>query len=205
MKYKINIHAHSIFSDGLNSPYTMALKAKELGFTSLVITDHFYGKDYPEFMSNINMGKLKKAVSEAKEILPVIIGMEVPFMGQEVLVFGGAAIKAIIEKGIPTMKELLALKKETGCVAILCHPGEDFELAAPALDGFERFNAGHDWFKNGRDYGPLLGMQSWCNSDAHRVVDMGRAYNLVDSKIETEGDLIQYIKRGRQPDFFVET
>ena len=40
MDYKINIHAHTIFSDGYNTPYVMALKAKELGFSALVITSY---------------------------------------------------------------------------------------------------------------------------------------------------------------------
>ena len=202
MKYKINIHAHSIFSDGTNSPYTMALKAKELGFTSLVITDHFYGRKIPEFMSVNTMRVLKKACSEAKEILPVIIGMEVPFAGQEVLVFGGAAIKSILENGKPNILEMLRLKKETGCAVVLCHPGEDFDLAAPAVDGFEHFNSGQNWFKNERSFGNLKILPSWCNSDAHNSADLGRAYNIVDTKIEKESELIRYIKKGKQPEFF---
>lgn len=202
MKYKINIHAHSIFSDGLNSPYVMALKAKELGFTALVLTDHYYGLDVPEFMSPVTMKHLKKAVTEAKEILPIIIGMEVPFMGQEVLVFGGAAIGSILRNGLPTMDEMLRLRKETGCAVILCHPGEDFEVTEPAVDGFEQYNSGQDWFKNGRSFGDLMLKQRWCNSDAHRAIDLETAYNIVDSKIETESDLIRYIKRRKQHEFY---
>lgn len=204
MKYKINIHAHTIFSDGQNSPFTMALKAKELGFTALVITDHFYGHDYPEYMSIHKLDTLKKACKEAVAILPVIIGLEVPFMGQEVLVFGGGAVKAILRNGKPTMDEMLQLKQETGCAVILCHPSEDFELAAPAVDGFEHFNAGNDFFPVGeRSFGPIEGKQRWCNSDAHRVADLGSAYNIVDSKITSEPDLIRYIKKGRQPEFVI--
>lgn len=203
MEYKINIHAHSIFSDGMNSPYTMALKAKELGFTALVLTDHFYGPDAPEFMGKVTMHVLKKACSEAKEILPVIIGLEVPFMGQEVLVFGGAAIKSILENGLPTMEAMLNLREETGCAILLCHPGEDFEMVAPAVDGLERINSGTDYFKKDRSFGVLETLPRWCNSDAHRAIDLEKAYNIVDSKIETESDLIRYIKRGKQPDFYV--
>ncbi len=123
-------------------------------------------------------------------------------MGQEVLVFGGAAINSILENGLPTMEEILRLRKETDCAVILCHPGSDFEITEPAIDGFEHFNSGTDYFKNDRSFGILSGKQRWCNSDAHRVVDLEKAYNVVDSKIETEIDLIKYIKRGKQPIFY---
>ena len=208
MTYKINIHSHTIFSDGINTPYKMAMKAKKLGFTSLVITDHFYGRKVPEFMSIHNMKLLKKSCREDSEILPIIIGMEVPFCGQEVLVFGGAAIKSILENGKPGKTEMARLKKETGCAVILCHPGQDFEDAAMFADGFEEYNSGVNFFKNKfgmtRQFGLLEGKQRWCNSDAHREQCLETAYNIVGSKIENEHDLIKYIKKGKQPDFYVQ-
>lgn len=206
MKYKINIHAHSIFSDGINSPLSMAIEAKKLDFTALVITDHFYGLNVPEFMSKNSMRLLKKACHEAQKILPVIIGLEVPFCNQEILVFGGSAINSIIENGIPTPDELIRLKKETGCAVILCHPGNDFEEVAKYVDGFEQYNSGCNYFKNGeeiRPFGALKGRQRWCNSDAHSTEDMSEAYNVVGSKIQTESDIIKYIKKGKQPEFVV--
>ena len=197
MKYKINIHAHTIFSDGLNTPFVMAQKAKELGFTALVITDHSY------IITEDSMRLLKKACNEARKILPVIIGLEVPFLGSEVLVFGGAAIQWILKNGKPTESDMTELKEGTGCAVILCHPGEQFEKAAPSVDGYERFNSGSDYFKNDRALGSLEVLPGWCNSDAHHVDRLDKGYNLVNSKIETEHDLIKYIKRGTQPEFFV--
>jgi len=205
MSYKINIHAHSIFSDGKNTPFIMALKAKELGFTALVITDHYYGPEHPEFMSENSMRLLKKSCKEARKIIPVIIGLEAPFMGEEVLVFGGAAISDILENGKPTMDKLLQLKKDTGCAVVLCHPGEDFELTIPAIDGFERFNHGMDMFGSGRrSMGSLENKPSWCNSDAHMADHLEICYNIVDTKIKNESDLIRYIKKGKQPKFCIE-
>ena len=203
MEYKINIHAHSIFSDGKNTPFVMALESNLLGFSSLVITDHFYGRKKPEFISKTSMKILKRACKEAKTILPIIIGLEVPFMGQEILIFGGAAIKRILEYGKPNMEEMLTLKKETGCAVILCHPGEDCHLAIPAIDGYERFNSGTDYFKN-KSKDDLVNLPGWCNSDAHSAEQLGCAYNIVNKKIETETDLIRYIKHCKQPKFFIE-
>ena len=201
MKYRINIHAHSFFSDGVNSPFVMATEAKRLGFSALVITDHFYGRKIPEFMSPMSFKILKRSCHEAKDIIPIILGIEVPFMGQEVLVFGGAAIKSILENGKPDMDKMLKLKKETGCAVILCHPGEDFHFAIPALDGYERFNSGFDYFRDNRDFGKLEDLPGWCNSDAHTFEDLKTGYNQINSKIKNEGDLIKYIKKGGQPTF----
>lgn len=201
-QYKINIHAHTIFSDGMNSPYVMATKAKELGFSALVITDHYYGLDAPRFISVDSMRLLKGACHEARDIIPIIIGIEVPFMGQEVLIFGGAAVNKIIETGRPSKEELLSLKRTTGCGVVLCHPSRGFEDTADVVDSFEQYNSGRDMFNGGeRSFGPLVGKQMWCNSDAHHVDQLETAYNLVNKKIETESDLIRYIKRQQQPDF----
>lgn len=208
--YKINIHAHTIFSDGANSPLKMAMTAKELGHTALVITDHFYDHDGMDFCSlNKNtFGLLKKACMEAKEMLPVIIGLEIPFCGQEVLVFGGAAIKSIIENGKPNCEELQRLKDTTDCAVVLCHPGQDFEDAAKYVDGFEEYNSGSNLFANGkgstRPFGSLEGKQRWSNSDAHHHNGLRKSYNIVTAKIENESDLIRYIKRGTQHEFYNE-
>ncbi len=201
MTHKINIHAHSHFSDGGNSPYHMALKAKELGFTALVITDHFYGEGRYASLTKKSMRLLKKACREAGNILPIIIGIEVPFMGQEILVFGRDAINDILLNGKLTMDRLLSIKKETECATILCHPGNNFDLTIPAIDGFEQYNHGRNYFKNNRDLGGLKDLPRWCNSDAHTSDALGIGYNIVDKKIETETDLIQYIKSGKQPIF----
>jgi len=203
MPYKINLHAHTKNSDGCNSLYTMALKAKELNFTALVITDHFYGLEHPEFMTLEKYNHMKKKVEEASTILPIILGLEVVFMQQEVLLFGSSAIKQILTNGKPDMETMLQLKANHEVAIILCHPGE-FEAAVPAVDGFEHFNSGHNYFPEGkRDFGSLAELPRWCNSDAHRKEDLEVAYNLLTTKIENELDLIKYIKSGQQPEFYI--
>ena len=207
MEYKINIHAHTMFSDGNNTPLAMAMKAKELEFTSLVITDHYYSDTTAHFSLNYEkMWLLNKAVKEAKKILPIIAGIELEFHGEEILVFGSSAINSIMEmresgKNI-TKHFLLELKDKNDCAFILCHPGSpaNWKYLLPLLDGYEEFNSGRDLFA-GRERGVLEGLVGWCNSDAHMSEQLERSYNLVDSKIKTEGDLIKYIKRKKQPVF----
>lgn len=207
-QYKINLHAHTIFSDGRNSPYRMALAAKELGFTALVITDHFYSGNTSERCS-INIEKmklLKRAAEEAKEIIPVIIGIEYAIEGEETLVFGSAMVNRIMaaeESGFEvTVEALLDWKKQVEAAFILCHPGneDNWQKLFPILDGFEEYNRGHGYFDD-REFGCLSKLPRWCNSDAHRHEDLTIGWNIVDSKITVESDLIRYIKRKKQPIF----
>lgn len=210
MEYKINIHAHTLFSDGMNTPISMAVKAKELGFSALVITDHYYGGDFNEYSLNLDKYRLlKKACKEAKNILPVIIGMEVAFYGEEVLCFGGGFIRSILECGEEaqgivnfTMEQMMEWKRLSGGAVVLCHPGnnENWKKILPLLDGFEHYNSGQNWFSN-REFGVLSELTSWCNSDAHQIGGLDRGYNIVSNKIEKEHDLINYIKSRRQPKF----
>lgn len=202
--YKINIHAHTFFSDGRNSPLVMAKKAKELGFTALVLTDHYYGGRHPE--CELTFEKLKlynKAIIEAREVLPVIRGLEVAFGGEEFLLFGGSAIKWLLAtNGLNTKDDLVKMKKEHHCAMVLCHPQNSYHNFLDCLDGYERYNGGQDWFKR-REVGELSKLTGWCNSDAHSVDSLEAGYNLVNKKIVNEGDLINYIKKGEQPRFVV--
>jgi predicted metal-dependent phosphoesterase TrpH len=210
VEYNINLHAHTIFSDGHNTPLAMAMEARELGFSALVLTDHFYGESGLWCSLNSEkMALLRRSKPEVKELIPVIIGIELGFGGEEILTFGSAMINTIIqyrEKGHElTLDLLLEWKKILDSAFILCHPGniKNWSALRPLLDGYEAYNSGQDYFRDGRDLGALEGLPGWCNSDAHSVEGLCRGWNIVDTKIETESDLIRYIKRGRQPKFYL--
>lgn len=202
-KYKINIHAHSYFSDGLNSPYKMALEAKQIGFSALVITDHWYNKECSVSMNRDRHDILKRGLGESKKIIPVIMGLELPVDdGNEILVFGGGAIKAIISEGNSSFSfsMLMALKKVEHCSFILCHPrGQVSEECVELVDGFEAYNSGQNLFEK-RGFGALRNLPAWSNSDAHRYQELKEGWNLIDTKVETEAQLIKYIKSGKQPE-----
>jgi len=212
-KYKINLHSHSYFSDGKNSPYKMALKAKELGFSALVITDHFYGSEYSDDANSLNTrsyGLLKYACEEAKEILPVIVGIEAGYCGQEVLVFGQVAINKIFENGKLTKQLLNSLRiSKTFFATILCHPGSKYSNMIKDVDGYERINSAQDFFSHDDRIGDLdthlNGRVGWCNSDAHSADRLSFCWNLVGKDITTEDHLIKYIKSKQHPEHFINT
>jgi hypothetical protein len=211
-KYKINLHAHTIFSDGSNSPYVMAVEAKRLGLSALAITDHYYPSHPKEWCSSgAERHRLtRRACVEAKDILPIIVGMELAFGEEEMLVYGTKLIQEIhrhCDKGNElTIDLLIKLKRRHESAFILCHPGnpEKWEALLPILDGYERYNSGQDMFGEHREVGVLGGLPSWCNSDAHSKEGLSIAYNLTTCKIETEEDIIKYIREGNRPSFYVD-
>lgn len=211
--YCINLHAHTIFSDGVNSPLGLALLAKELDFVSLVLTDHFYyGRS--EYSADTRERLYQKAVREAKSVLPVIVGIELNLgLGEEVLVFGSSMINAIQahnKEGLPLTIDLLASWKQKHQSAfILCHPRspETWTQYLPILDGYEEYNSGHHMFLRNGVYRERTGLEHlprWCNSDAHNVISLYRGYNTVHSKLDNENDLIRYIRSGKQPTFVID-
>lgn len=211
MTYSINLHAHTFFSDGANSPLAMAMEANNLGHSALAITDHYYYGTTDTWCSlNDDRYKLlRTACREAKNIIPVILGIELAFGGEEILTFGSAMIQEImfrdsIGKEL-TVDLLLEWKKKYDSAFILCHPGnpENWARLAPILDGYEEYNSGQNYFRDDRNRGALEGLVRWCNSDAHGTSGLQRAWNLVDTKIEVESELIRYIKRGKQPERYL--
>ena len=95
------------------------------------------------------------------------------------------------------------MRGRTNCALVLCHPGRYSITHTRLVDGYERINSGHDWFKNDRALNGLEGKPSWCNSDAHAHNDLANCWNEVDTKITDETGLIKYIKRGKQPEFYI--
>lgn len=205
MEHKINIHAHSVFSDGSNSPYVMALEAKRLGFSALVLTDHLYGNGKDQSYCSISDWTYPiraQCCREASSILPIIEGIEIPVGGEEVLLFGKTAIAFALRKGCLSRDDLKSLRANEDCAIVLCHPHLSYEKLIDYVDAYELYNSGGRMFKF-REINPmLLEKQCWSNSDAHHTDNIKRAWNTTKTKIETEEQLIAYIHSGEQPNMF---
>lgn len=210
--YNINIHAHSDYSDG-HSISKLITKAKELNFTALVITDHFYYNNYNMWCS-LNYSKYTKLLEEIKELsethnYPIINGIELAFRGEETLIFGQELICDLIKnrenRSKLSIKDLIKLKNDHNSACILCHPIDisTWNKLYELFDGYEEYNSGQDMFSNNRERGKLDGLPKWYNSDAHAVISLERCYNIVDTNIISEQDLIDYIKSGKQPNFYL--
>ena len=86
----INCHAHTVISDGGDTMLEMANKAKELGHSALVITDHNYPQDH-----NFKTGWRERDVLEETDQapLPIIIGAEISTPFGDHLLFGKEVLR----------------------------------------------------------------------------------------------------------------
>lgn len=149
----------------------------------MVITDHFYGHEFSHTsqMSYDTMKVLRRSKLEIEKKIgiPVIIGLEIPFCDQEILIFGTSLINNILQIGI---HQDLLLKNEN-CAVVLCHPrlsgSKAIENIRNLVDGYERINSGFDY----------------------DVQDLKMCYNITDLEIKTEIELINYIKN-YEPKFY---
>jgi len=213
--FKINLHAHTDYSDGKHSLEAMVKGCKNLGYSACVITDHV-------LCTNIKGGTLtlksfEQQVLEARAIsakldYPVIIGIELGLYHEEVLIFGTTAIAKIMKlrdiklretgSGRPTLDELMEIKSQSDFAMILCHPMLNFELAptgwyeklAPMLDGYEQYNNSENrfCFREVPDF--LKGKKQTSGADAHYVENLSCGWNTVDENITTEEHLIKYLQ-----------
>lgn len=199
--YKINLHAHSIYSDGCDTIKDMAKECKYQGFSACVITDHVYRR---EGMS-LNSQLFEQALVEAKQAevevgIPVILGAEFVYVyGHEVLVFGTDAIRELLIirqlMGYPGLSDFKNVKQKYRCGMILCHPGNmsvDSSMDTEVLDGFELYNSGclhfRDKIPNGLKY-----KTPFANSDAHWANYLCISYNETEFPVCDEHSLLDLV------------
>ncbi len=218
MKYKINLHCHTHFSDGANTVEEMAQAQHDLGFNTCVITDHVYCEDR-SISNSLEKFKLQlqhKEKAEKSVGIPIILGIELSVNRQEeCLIFGTDAIIDILTLrhdkisnddegvGIITIDDIKEVKSKHDCIVILCHP--QLPTYAPnfidvggadILDGFEIINSGQNWFKHRPVPSQFDDIVAICSSDAHSTQDrdLGRCYMYSDNSITNETELIKHIK-----------
>ena len=209
MNFKINYHSHTRYSDGCDTIKTMALKAKELGFCCHVITDHFYGRG--DSWASLTRKTYLKSVEEAKAVsdkieFPIFVGIEAGFeRAEEINIFGSYAIDFFFSKeggSYGTYETYKHMRENHDCACILNHPSlhKFFEKnGLDIIDGFEACNSGGYFFKEREEELQRLldaGKHAFSNSDAHGDVSLDRGYNVIDSSVSTEAELIRSIRKG---------
>ena len=216
--FKLNLHAHTKYSDGHADIEGMLREYKKQGFTAAVITDHVYSADHKY---SLNLEKYSAQVAEAyamsaKHDFPVILGAEFSLHKLEEVVIIGQPIvtmlllqrKNRLEQGLNgmTMIEDLAAMRKTRYpfFVSLCHPHltrnedgtQDFILKGghKILNAFERINGGCDFFSYRRKDIPaeFEGLIPLSNSDAHSSFSIDTCYNLTNEPIRTEQELFDY-------------
>lgn len=222
---KINLHCHTIYSDGKNPLINTIQEHKNCGFGAFVATDHLY----PTMSTRNAITSWNKYKAQEKELndlsyklnIPCFHGVELCLYYEEVLVFGDSTIKALFDK----IDEIGKTPKEKYTVedyiqlmnviknhkynnaVILCHPSlyrQDRDYIKlfynnlwPILDGYELGNSGINMFKNREIPVELKPLTQFWNSDAHKLEDIDRGNNEAPDNITSIEDIIKYIQEGK--------
>lgn len=209
---KINLHCHTNYSDG-RLLSNMFYEHRKQGYQAFVCTDHVYPSHYGD--RSLTWEKFKEQRFDLANLsdyskYPSIQGIELCLGIEEILVFGYELIKGIfgiIESSTELPLEDLYSKlisyikdnKDIGA-CILCHPSlypdkEDYyKQLFPILDGYERYNSGHNMFSYREVPEELSKLKAFYNSDAHMEDFISRCNNVTDLQVTTEQEVIKWIK-----------
>ena len=180
---KFDLHVHTNFSDGINSPEEVVRYAKKIGLDGIAITDHD------------TMRGSKKVRKLARDLEIILIpGVEITTPFGDILALGVEEVFS----GKPS--KILDKIRSAGGVSILAHPYGGYWRKSFAemkivkeFDAIEIFNASCPMEANIKAIGlaKKLKKPGTAGSDAHFLDMVGTAF------IITKNDVIESIKNGR--------
>jgi predicted metal-dependent phosphoesterase TrpH len=210
---KIDMHIHTIYSDGLNSPEKIVRYAKRVGLDGIAITDHN------------NIGGWERAINEGKRLgIDVIKGEEVKVRDNGRIV-GELLVYFIEEKINPASSaeevfDIIDKVREQDAIISVSHPfssrmNRDFfknflknnspimgfvERLKIKLDAIEVINGRTEKFLNekSRIYANEKKLVGTSGSDAHMLTELGNFYTYSEaSDLEEFRSLIRKNRRDK--------
>jgi predicted metal-dependent phosphoesterase TrpH len=180
-RMKLDIHIHSSYSDGVNTPQEIIDYAKSIGLDGLAITDH----DSVE-------GSLIALEYDSKDFR-VIPGLEVSSLDGHILALG---VTELIKRDLSAEKTIKEIH-ELGGIAIAAHPYDRFRLGVGDLiysldfDAVEVFNGrALSSSRNMKKIAEDIKLPITGGSDAHSMDEVGGVCIIVGN------DPLDSIKRG---------
>ncbi|BEP16987.1 PHP domain-containing protein [Pyrofollis japonicus] len=192
-KIRADLHMHSTFSDGRESPKEIIIKAVEKGLSAISITDH------DTFQGAI---VARNIVSEGSYDIVVLLGAEIRANEGDILIY---CLEEPLEKIPRNALELLDTAHENNCLAVPAHP---FDIRRKGIgelvyegkwDAIEVFNSMSDPISNQKamEAARILNLPGLANSDAHVAEAIGSAYNIITVDDLSEAAIMEAIKSGR--------
>jgi predicted metal-dependent phosphoesterase TrpH len=194
---KLDLHNHTHFSsDGAQSPARLLAAARDRGIGCIAITDH----------NTVRGGLEGAALAEADPELPrVIPGIELATQAGEII---GLFVSEEIPRLLPVSDAVARIRAQGGLV-YLPHPFDRVRRGAVSPGERVRVADLADIIEvvNGRALLPRAGFKSagWAarwgkpagaGSDAHRTMEVGSAYVVVD-EMPTRENLVRLVAAGR--------
>lgn len=185
---KIDLHVHSVHSDGFGEIDEILETAKSKGLDGLAITDHETLDGYHEALSH-------------KSGLLILPGYEVETDAGHILILGLKQLPPRIRR--IGYEELLEWARVMGGLSILAHPAAGrFRLGRwreVKPDAVEALNASYPFryfVRRGLMLAERLDIPSVGGSDAHFPETVGDAYTVIDAGNPRNTDILEAIKAG---------
>ena len=215
MTYKYETHCHTEESSGCGaiSGAALADRYKELGFSGIIVTDHFLNgyscapHDAPwRRRIDIITAGYKAAKARGDEIgLSVCYGFEFTHLGKDVLTYGLTPDFLYKNKDIDklSLPEYCVLARKHGAFLAQAHPYRDRDyiqkkgpLAPELLDAIETKNASDppDSNKKALAFAQKHDLPIQAGSDAHSYHDAGKSGIEIDFLAKDVNDIISAIK-----------
>jgi len=186
---KIDLHAHTIYSDGVDGPETLVARAKAVGLSGVAITDH---DSTGGWKRAIQAGKsLGVHVVPGKEIVIYKKGKDGPVFGEVLALFLQEDIKRRF--GPLNLAELFDEIHDQDALSVIPHPFGDSIRAQEVTGRAERNKLKVDAVEvmNGRcpaefnsksfEYAIKRKLAQTAGSDAHRAEEIGHCYTFVEA------------------------
>ncbi|MFH0832706.1 MAG: CehA/McbA family metallohydrolase [Candidatus Aenigmatarchaeota archaeon] len=181
---KFDLHTHSRYSDGINTPEEIVRYAKAIGLDGIAVTDHDSVKG------------LKEAEKIAKEVKIMLVpGVEITTHAGDILALNVSEVF----HGSPL--EIIDKIHSAGGIAILAHPFIGLthdslinsKEALKKIDAIEIFNAFTPLEYNiqAMEFANRFGIAGVAGSDAHFLEAVGTAFTISKDK-----KILEAIKKG---------
>ena len=215
MYYKYELHCHTgEVSSCADAPAEQTVKRyKELGYSGIVITDHFSPLTFPasklfcpQRAADYYLSGYRAALGAAGDNFTVLLGMEIRFFAtpNDYLVYGMTEdfIKNSKNLLFSSLKKLHNMLDNKSMLLVQAHPFRGYVRRANPeyLDGAEVFNG-----KSKNDEENQNALQ-WAESNGFKILTSGSDYHHLsnkinggietDEKIKTNQDLIRVLKSG---------
>ena len=215
MHYKYELHCHTgEVSSCADAPAAETVKRyKELGYSGIVITDHFSPLTFPvsklfcpQNAADFYLSGYRAALGAAGDDFTVLLGMEIRFFAtpNDYLIYGMTEefIKNSKNLLFSSLKKLHNMLESESMLLIQAHPFRGYVRRADPkfLDGAEVFNGKS---KTEEENQKVL---QWADSNGLKILTSGSDYHHLsnkinggietDEKIKTNSDLIRVLKSG---------
>jgi predicted metal-dependent phosphoesterase TrpH len=194
MPKKFDLHVHTNYSDGINSPKEVVRQAKEVGLDGMAIADHDTVK---------GTKKARKTAEDVGIILIPAVEITTPF--GDILALGIEEAVEPRKKGRKMITDIINRIHELGGIAIAAHPYAGYwpmkfadMKEIRAFDAIEIFNAlsslnfGIEANIKAMELANRLKKPGTAGSDAHSLDLIGTAFTVAKGK-----NVIDEIKKGR--------